>query len=138
MTNGHLKLRTNFHHLDGRDRATWVGNVRGFDSFGGLPKPTWVVDPALWTEGMYTAIAPYHQVYARLMVDKRPWLKLVKGWFNDTLIEAPASSIEKIAYARIDKRSLRIVCFLDGRLVDGGGGLKDDWQFSFDIGSPAP
>ncbi len=120
------------------ERNQWSRNVWGFDSFEGLPEPDAKLDPDCWTKGMYSA--PFEEVQKRLQIDKRLYLKLVKGWFNKTLIEEPATSIQKIAYARIDG-DLYESCFdclkyLDGRLVDGAVVVFDDWQFSTDIGEP--
>lgn len=120
------------------ERNGWPRKVWGFDSFEGLPKPDTQLNPDCWTEGMYSA--PFDEVRARLQVDKRPYLHLVKGWFNETLTRQPAMSIDRIAYARIDgdlyESCADCLKFLDGRLVDGAILVFDDWQFSSEIGEP--
>lgn len=120
------------------ERRGWERPVWGFDSFEGLPTPSKEVDPDCWTEGMYSA--PFDEVKARLQVDKRPWLKLVKGWFKQSLTVEPATSIGTIAYARIDgdlyESCVDCLKFLDGRLADGAVLVFDDWQFSTEIGEP--
>jgi Macrocin-O-methyltransferase (TylF) len=120
------------------ERNGWQRKVWGFDSFEGLPKPDVQLNPDCWTEGMYSA--PFDEVRARLQVDKRPYLQLVKGWFNETLMREPATSIDKIAYARIDsdlyESCIDCLKYLDGRLVDRAILVFDDWQFSTEIGEP--
>lgn len=120
------------------ERRSWSRDVWGFDSFEGLPPPDKSLDPDCWTEGMYAA--PLEEVKARLQVDKRPWLQLVKGWFNVSLASEPARSIKEIAYARIDgdlyESCVDCLKFIDGRLADGAIVVFDDWQFSTEIGEP--
>lgn len=120
------------------EKRGWDRRVWGFDSFEGLPKPDETLNPDCWTEGMYSA--PFDEVLARLQVDKRAYLQLEKGWFNETLVREPATSITDIAYARIDgdlyESCVDCLKYLDGRLVDGAILVFDDWQFSMDIGEP--
>ena len=120
------------------ERNGWARRVWGFDSFEGLPKPDAQLNPDCWTEGMYSA--PFDEVKARLQVDQRAYLKLVKGWFNETLAREPASSIQRIAYARIDgdlyESCVDCLRYLDGRLVDGAVLVFDDWLFSNEVGEP--
>jgi hypothetical protein len=120
------------------EKRSWNRKVWGFDSFEGLPSPKDGLDPDCWTEGMYSA--PFDEVKARLQVDKREYLQLVKGWFNKTLLEAPATDIKQIAYARIDgdlyESCVDCLKYLDGRLVDGAVLVFDDWQFSTEVGEP--
>ena len=121
-----------------QERNGWNRKIWGFDSFEGLPKPAVEFDPDCWTEGMYSA--PYDEVCTRLQVSSRPWLQSVKGWFNETLRRQPATTIEKIAYARIDsdlyESCVDCLKYLDGRLVNGAVLVFDDWQFSQDLGEP--
>jgi Macrocin-O-methyltransferase (TylF) len=113
-------------------------NIWGFDSFEGLPEPKAGMNPECWVKGMYSA--PYDAVAARLQVEKRPWLHLVKGWFCDSLLVEPASTIKKIAYARIDsdlyESCVDCLKFLEPRLVDGAVLIFDDWQFAYTHGEP--
>lgn len=118
---------------NGLRREVW-----GFDSFEGLPAPDPARNPDCWTEGMYSA--PFETVAERVQLHKRPWMHLVKGWFEETLFVEPASSIGAIAYARIDgdlyESCVDCLRFLEGRLADGAILVFDDWQFSCDIGEP--
>lgn len=116
----------------------WQRDMWGFDSFEGLPPPQEGLDPSVWHEGQYSA--PFEEVRARLEVARRPWLRLVKGWFNDTLVAEPATGIGPIAYARIDG-DLYASCvdclkFLTPRLVKGAILVFDDWQFDPGVGEP--
>jgi len=120
------------------ERRGWQREMWGFDSFEGLPEPQQGLDPTIWHKGQYTA--PFEEVQARLEVARRPWLKLVKGWFSDTLFAEPASGIGPIAYARIDG-DLYASCvdclkFLAPRLVQGAILVFDDWQFDPNVGEP--
>ena len=121
-----------------RERHGWTRTLWGFDSFEGLPEPKAGFDPTCWTKGMYAA--PYDAVSMRLRAVDRPWLRLVRGWFSETLPDEPARSIEKIAYARIDS-DLYESCadclkFLEPRLVNGAVLVFDDWQFTNTHGEP--
>ncbi len=114
------------------ERRGWKRDFWGFDSFEGLPEPDKKLDPEVWTKGMYTA--PFEEVKARLQVDKRPWLNLVKGWFSDTLVRAPATTIDRISYARVDgdlsESCVDFLKSLEPRLSDKSILVFDDWQFS--------
>lgn len=120
------------------EKRQWNRKVWGFDSFEGLPEPDVKLNPDCWTKGMYSA--PFEEVKARLQVDKRDYLQLVKGWFDKTLVESPATTIEKIAFARLDgdlyESCVPCLQYLDGRMVDGAVLVFDDWQFSTEIGEP--
>jgi hypothetical protein len=120
------------------EKHGWRRDVWGFDSFEGLPAPNPKLNPNCWTEGMYTA--PLDVVKQRVQIERRPWLRLVKGWFKDTLFTEPAQSIGEIAYARIDgdlyESCVDCLKFLEGRLADGAIVVFDDWQLSCDIGEP--
>ncbi len=116
----------------------WQRDMWGFDSFEGLPQPQEGLDPTIWHEGQYAA--PFEEVQARLEVARRPWLRLVKGWFSDTLPAEPARSIEQIAYARVDgdlyASCVDCMAFLGPRLVKGAILVFDDWQFDPTVGEP--
>ncbi|RVT90698.1 hypothetical protein EOD42_23135 [Rhodovarius crocodyli] len=108
----------------------------GFDSFEGLPEPDTAKDGTIWHKGQYAATL--EDVSAQLRVQDRPFLKLVKGWFCDTLPVEPAASVRKIAYARIDgdlySSCVDCLAYLKDRLVDGAILVFDDWQFSINHG----
>jgi hypothetical protein len=120
------------------ERRGWSREIWGFDSFEGLPEPQQHLDGGIWHQGQYSA--PFDEVQARLRVADRPWLRLVKGWFSDTLVAEPATGIERIAYARIDG-DLYASCvdclrYLTPRLVKGAILVFDDWQFDPGVGEP--
>jgi Macrocin-O-methyltransferase (TylF) len=119
-----------------QEKHGWRRDMWGFDSFEGLPAPRDGIDPTCWTQGMYAA--PFDEVKLRLRMFTRPWLRLVKGWFKDTLFAGAAQSIDKIAYARIDgdlyESCVDCLRFLNGRLVDQAILVFDDWQQSCDLG----
>lgn len=121
-----------------RVRHGWARTIWGFDSFEGLPEPNAGLNPTCWTKGMYAA--PYDAVAAWLRAVERPWLRLVKGWFSDTLPDEPARSIDKIAYARIDsdlyESRVDYLRFLEPRLAYGAVLVFDDWQFTNTHGEP--
>lgn len=83
-----------------QERRGWRREIWGFDSFAGLPARQAGVDPTIWSEGQYAT--PFEEVQLRLQLNSRPWLRLVKGWFQESLIAYPAASIGPVAYARID------------------------------------
>jgi hypothetical protein len=108
----------------------------GFDSFEGLPAPDPDRDGGIWTEGQYAM--GLEEVSASLRLAERPFLRLVKGWFCDSLKVEPATSIQRIAYARIDgdlyASAVDCLAFLTDRLADGAILVFDDWQFTTQIG----
>lgn len=59
------------------EKHGWNRKVWGFDSFEGLPESDPNLNPDCWTAGMY--FAPFDEVSARLQLDKREYLNLVKG-----------------------------------------------------------
>ena len=59
------------------EKHGWNRKVWGFDSFEGLPESDPNLNPDCWTAGMYSA--PFDEVSARLQLDKREYLNLVKG-----------------------------------------------------------
>ncbi|WP_426010557.1 TylF/MycF/NovP-related O-methyltransferase [Caulobacter sp. DWR2-3-1b2] len=105
--------------------------VLGFDSFEGLPAPTEADEGMGWAEGEYNA--PLTQVSQRLRLAERPHLKLIKGWFCDT-IGLPEAQVDQIAYARVDgdlyESAVDTLSYLSGKLVDGAILVFDDWTFN--------
>jgi len=65
--------------------------ILGFDSFQGLSKPHPDFDTSFWKEGMYAA--PKAQVEANVNAEQRPRIKLVEGFFSDSLVAAPATGL---------------------------------------------
>jgi len=109
--------------------------VWGFDSFEGLPELT-SADLDCWHAGQYAA--NYETVRAFLNADERPWVRLIKGWFKDTLPDAKAQSMGPVAYARIDcdlyQPAVESLEFLSTRLVDGAILVFDDWTYDLEKG----
>lgn len=108
----------------------------GFDSFEGLPEPDAEKDGGIWQAGQYAM--GLEQVAINLRAADRPFLRLVQGWFNESLVREPATAITKIAYARIDgdlyASAVDCLNFLTDRLADGAILVFDDWQFSVNHG----
>jgi len=71
---------------------------------------------------------------ARLGTAYRPHVKLVKGWFSDTLPTAAVQGITQIAYARIDcdlyGPSVECLDYLTTRLSDQAILVLDDWTYN--------
>ncbi len=110
--------------------------VWGFDSFEGLPTPDAEKDGNIWQAGQYAM--SQEEVVIKLRAADRPFLRLVKGWFSDSLAMEPATSIRQIAYARIDgdlySSAVDCLAYLTDRLVDGAILVFDDWQFTMNHG----
>ena len=108
----------------------------GFDSFQGLPEPDIERDGTTWHAGQYAASLA--EVSDSVGAGQRPFLTLVEGWFQDSLVREPALGIETIAYARIDgdlyASAVECLKYLAPRLVDGAILVFDDWQFSLNHG----
>lgn len=130
------------HNLDSLARSLEkLGSGRGlwgFDSFEGLPEPDPEKDGAIWHKGQYAA--EFETVRAFLREPERPWLRLIKGWFADTLRADPARSMGTVAYARLDgdlyQSAVECLEFLAPRLADGAVLVFDDWHFNWTAGEP--
>jgi len=111
----------------GLQREVW-----GFDSFEGLPPPSPTEDLDCWAEGDFAA--SLESVAERLGTAYRPHVKLVKGWFSDTLPTAAVQGITQIAYARIDcdlyGPSVECLDYLTTRLSDQAILVLDDWTYN--------
>lgn len=110
-----------------------LGEIRpvlGFDSFQGLPAPTVADEGMGWHQGDYSA--SFNAVAERLRLNERPYLKLIKGWFRDT-INTPEAQVGQVAYARVDcdlyESAVDTLAYLDGKLADGAILVFDDWTF---------
>jgi hypothetical protein len=121
--------------LDTMDRIGMERPVLGFDSFEGLPTPSDADEGMGWEEGQFNA--PLEGVSARLRLAERPHLKLIKGWFCDT-IGLPEAQVDQIAYARVDgdlyESAVDTLSYLTGKLSDGSILVFDDWTFNPDKG----
>jgi Macrocin-O-methyltransferase (TylF) len=117
--------------LEEAEKLGMSREVFGFDSFEGLSEPSATDDHAGWHKGQYAA--SLEQVSTFLKAAERPHLTLVKGWVEDTLVRAPATSIKQIAYARVDvdiyPPTVDCLKFLSHRLADGAILAFDDWSF---------
>jgi O-methyltransferase len=109
------------------NRTIW-----GFDSFEGLPKP----DPK------YDPLDDQHHTFDELRISKEQVeesiksyglsnIKLVKGWFKDTL---PIAPIEKIAILRLDgdmyESTIQALEALYPKLQKGGYCIIDDYALN--------
>jgi hypothetical protein len=107
------------------DREIW-----GFDSFKGLPAPNSDFDSNFWKEGMYAASRA--EVENNINAADRPRIKLVEGYFSDSLKQPEAAALGPVAYARIDcdlyEATKDCLEFLTPRLVDGAIIVLDDWS----------
>ena len=104
-------------------------NIYGLDSFEGLPELS-SHDPHWWQKGQFAA--PYEMVSRRLRTDERPHVRLVKGWYSDTLADPGLrQEIGRVAFARVDcdlyQSAVECLDFLEGRLSDGAFLCFDDW-----------
>jgi hypothetical protein len=104
-------------------------NIYGLDSFEGLPELS-SSDPQFWQKGEFAA--DYDAVSRRLKTDVRPHVRLVKGWFSETLSDPSLNeSIRKVAFARVDcdlyQSAVECLEFLESRLSDGAYLCFDDW-----------
>lgn len=70
------------------DREIW-----GFDSFQGLSAPHPEFDTSFWKEGMYAA--PKVQVEENVRASERPRIKLIEGFFRDSLLSQPATALNE-------------------------------------------
>lgn len=109
--------------------------IHGFDSFEGLPEPG-ENDLDCWHAGQYAA--DYESVRANVRCAERPWIKLHKGWFKDTIPKREAQAIGEICFARIDcdlyEPTVEVLEFLTERLTDGAILAFDDWTFDLTTG----
>jgi hypothetical protein len=108
----------------------------GFDSFRGLSTPHPELDDPFWKEGMYAISRS--DAEERLQVAKRPRIKLIEGYFADSLVADEAAEILAIAYARIDcdiyEPALQCLRYLSNRLSHGSILVFDDWPHRATIG----
>jgi hypothetical protein len=110
--------------------------VIGYDSFQGLSEPSREHDSTFWRAGMYSA--SLKEVEERVQARRRPRIRLIEGWFSDSLKTQVARGVEKIAYARIDcdiyEPARQCLEYLSNRLSDGAVLVFDDWPHAIDQG----
>jgi len=113
------------------DKLNWDRQLWGFDSFEGLSKPHSTYDSTFWQEGSFKA--SLEEVRANVLADDRPRIKLVKGFFSESLSGAEAQSVEAVAYARIDcdlyEPTVDCLNYLSTRLSHGSVLVFDDWTY---------
>jgi hypothetical protein len=110
--------------------------IYGFDSFQGLSVPHEKFDSSFWKEGMYAA--PRVVVEANVGAADRPRIKLVEGFFSESLKGAEAAKLTDVAFARIDcdiyEPAKQCLEFLSDRLAHGSILVFDDWSHDFALG----
>jgi hypothetical protein len=110
--------------------------IWGFDSFAGLSPPNPSIDGPFWKEGMYAASRD--QVAANVSAVQRPRIRLVEGFFADSLTSAEAAELGEIAYARIDcdlyEPTVDCLTYLGPRLSNGSILVFDDWAHHPEFG----
>jgi Macrocin-O-methyltransferase (TylF)/Glycosyl transferases group 1 len=110
--------------------------VIGYDSFQGLSEPSAAHDTTYWKRGMYAAARK--EVEEFVQARSRPRIRLVEGWFADSLGGSEARQVRQIAYARIDcdiyEPAVQCLDYLSNRLSDGAILVFDDWPHRMDVG----
>jgi hypothetical protein len=110
--------------------------IYGFDSFEGLSEPHPKHDQAFWKKGQYAC--GLEQVSKNVRLSERPRLKLVKGFFEKSLLSPEALLAEQFCYARIDcdiyQPALECLRYLGPRLADGAIVVFDDWPHTRGFG----
>ena len=110
--------------------------IYGFDSFEGLSEPHPEHDQAFWKKGQYAC--GLEQVSKNVRLSERSRLKLVKGFFEKSLLSPEALLAEQFCYARIDcdiyQPALDCLRYLGPRLADGAIVVFDDWPHTRGFG----
>ena len=124
------------HLFERSERIGLRRPVIGFDSFRGLSKPHAEFDQAFWKEGQYAC--SLDKVAANVSARKRPRIKLIEGFFADSLPGPEAQAVERIAFARIDcdiyAPALECLTYLGPRLSHGAVLVFDDWPHEIHTG----
>ena len=125
------------NHLYERSEALGLSSrpVIGFDSFQGLSTPSPEHDLAEWKPGMYAASR--QEVEERVQAKARPRIRLIEGWFADSLKGAAAQGVDRIAFSVSIAISMSRRCspsVLSTRLSDGAILVFDDWPHHIDKG----
>jgi hypothetical protein len=109
--------------------------IHGFDSFEGLPEPS-DHDLDCWHAGQFAV--DYETVCANVRSKERPWIKLHKGWFSETIPTPEVQAISDICFARIDcdlyEPTVEVLDYLTHRLTNGALLAFDDWTFDLEKG----
>jgi Macrocin-O-methyltransferase (TylF) len=103
--------------------------IYGFDSFEGLSQPDPQRDGSYWKKGQYAC--GWEQVSTIVQARQRPRIRLVKGFFEKSLLGPDAQLVEKFSYVRIDcdlyEPARDCLNYLTTRLADGAILVFDDW-----------
>jgi Macrocin-O-methyltransferase (TylF) len=114
-----------------KDRLIW-----GFDSFKGLSQPHPTFDVDYWKEGMYAASRA--DVEKKLGITYRRRVRLVEGYFSESLRGPEAAALGEVAFARIDcdiyQPTVECLEFLSTRLANEAVLVFDDWSHNIDHG----
>jgi hypothetical protein len=118
------------------ERIGFDADIYGFDSFEGLSEPSSDSDYETWAKGQYAC--GYEQVSKNLRLSERPKLRLVKGFFDNSLHTIEAKSLQEVAYARIDcdlySPTVDCLNFLSSRMAHGSILIFDDWVYNIHKG----
>lgn len=118
-----------------QEKLGFKRDIYGFDSFQGLSEPHPEKDSSYWKRGMYTH--DLETAKKNIDADKRG-IKLIPGWFCDSLKSEEALSISSFSYARIDcdiyEPSKQCLEYLGPRLSDKAILVFDEWPHELGIG----
>ena len=110
--------------------------IWGFDSFEGLSEPDPDADSGYWKKGAFAA--ELTEVQILIKASERPRIRLVPGWFSDSLGSKKTAELTQVAFARIDcdiyRPCLECLNFLSSRLSHGAVLVFDDWSHDLRIG----
>ena len=113
------------------ERRLW-----GFDSFQGLSKPSGEFDDPYWKEGMFNA--GLEEVRRLVKADQRTSIKLVPGFFSESLKSQEAKDLRQVSFVRIDcdiyEPAVECLDFLGDRLSHGSILVFDDWSHNPHLG----
>lgn len=114
----------------------WYPEIWGFDSFQGLSDPDPEFDSSFWKKGQFSA--SIDEVTKNVRALERPRIKLIPGWFSDSLQSRAVDNLSLVSFARIDcdiyRPCLECLGFLGPRLAHGSILVFDDWTHDIRIG----
>ena len=118
------------------DELDFTRPIFGFDSFEGLPEVSAQDDLDCWHKGQYRS--DIESVSKFVNCAKHENLRLVKGWFSQSLRRPDIQAIDAIAYVRIDadlyQSSKEVLEYVGPRLSDGAIMVFDDWTCDLEKG----
>lgn len=114
----------------------WNREIWGFDSFEGLSEPHPEFDSSYWKKGQFSA--GLTEVQANVKALERSRIKLIPGWFSDSLRSDAIGGLRQVSFARIDcdiySPCLECLEFLGPRLSHGSVLVFDDWTHDIRTG----